>query len=57
MDSNTDIYKPVSAPPQFTECSNIVLTAISEICVNQSDVQETLDAAAEAMNEVLEANK
>lgn len=57
MDSNTDIYKPVSAPPQFTECSNIVLTAISEICVNQSDVQETLDAAAEEMNEVLEANK
>lgn len=57
VDSNTDIYKPVSAPPQFTECSNIVLTAISEICVNQSDVQETLDAAAEEMNDVLAANK
>lgn len=57
LDSNTDIYKPVSAPPQFTECSNIVLTAISEICVNQGDVQETLDAAAEEMNAVLAENK
>lgn len=57
VDSNTDIYKSVSAPPQFTECSNIVLTAISEICVNQSDVQETLDAAAEEMNEILAENK
>lgn len=56
LDSNTDIYKPVSAPPQFTECSNIVLTAISEICVNQGDVQETLDAAAEEMNAVLAEN-
>lgn len=57
LDSNTDIYKPVSAPPQFTECSSIVLTAISEICVNQADVQETLDAAAEEMNEVLSENR
>lgn len=57
LDSNTDIYKPVSAPPQFTECSNIVLTAISEICVNQADVQETLDDAAEQMNEILAENK
>lgn len=56
LDSNTDIYKPVSAPPQFTEWSNIVLTAISEICVNQGDVQETLDAAAEEMNAVLAEN-
>ena len=57
LNSNTDIYKSVSAPPQFTECSNIVLTAISEICVNQGDVQATLDAAAEEMNEVLSENK
>lgn len=56
LDSNTDIYKPVSAPPQFTECSNIVLTAISDICVNKSDVQETLDNAAEEMNAVLADN-
>lgn len=57
LNSDTDIYKPVSAPPQFTECSNIVLTAISEICVNQADVQETLDDAAEQMNEILAENK
>lgn len=56
-DSDTDIYKPVSAPPQFTECSNIVLTAISDICVNQADVQKTLDSAAEEMNDVLAENK
>ena len=57
VDSNTDIYKPVSAPPQFTECSNIVLTAISEICVNKADVQATLDDAAEQMNSILAENK
>lgn len=55
--SDTDIYKSVSAPAQFTECSNVVLEAISEICVNQSDVQETLDAAAEEMNAILAENK
>ena len=54
--SNTDIYKTVSAPPQFTECSDIVLTAISEICVNQADVQTTLDKAAAAMDAVLAEN-
>lgn len=57
QDSNMDIYKSVSAPPQFTECSNVVLEAISEICVNQGDVQETLDAAAEEMNAILAENK
>lgn len=57
LDSDTDIYKPVSAPPQFTECSNIVLTAISDICVNQADVQKTLDEAAAQMDEVLSENK
>lgn len=56
-DSTTTAYKPVSAPPQFTECSNIVTTALSEILVNQADVQETLDDAAEQMNEVLAENK
>ena len=55
--SNTDIYKPVSAPPQFTECSDIVLTAISDICVNQADVQATLDKAAADMDAVLAENK
>jgi len=55
--SNTDIYKPVSAPPQFTECSDIVLTAISEICVNRSDVQETLDRAAADMDALLAENQ
>lgn len=56
-DSTTTQYKAVSAPPQFTECSNIVTTALSEILVNQSDVQETLDNAAQQMNEVLAENK
>lgn len=56
-DSTTLDYKAVSAPPQFTECSNIVTTALSEILVNQSDVQETLDEAAAQMNEVLSENK
>jgi len=56
-DSNTDIYKPVSAPPQFAECNNIVLTAISDICVNRADVQETLDKAAAEMDAILAQNK
>ncbi len=55
--SITANYKPVSAPIQFTECSNVVLTAISEICVNQADVQTTLDNAAAEMNEILAENK
>ncbi|MDO4273509.1 MAG: sugar ABC transporter substrate-binding protein [Eubacteriales bacterium] len=56
-DSNTTDYKSVSAPPQYTECSYIVTTALSEILVNQADVQETLDQAAEEMNEILEENR
>lgn len=56
-DSITTDYKAVSAPPQFTECSNIVTTALSEILVNQSDVQSTLDDAAAQMNEILAENK
>ena len=55
--SNTDIYKPVSAPLQFTECSDIVMTAISDICINKADVQSTLDRAAEDMNAILVENK
>lgn len=55
--ATTNDYKAVSAPPQFTECSNIVTTALSEILVNQADVQATLDDAAEQMNEVLAENK
>lgn len=49
--------KAVSAPIQFSEISSIVLRAISEICVNNADVQETLDATAEEMNAVLAENK
>lgn len=56
-DSTTASYKAVSAPPQFTECSNIITTALSEILVNQADVQATLNAAAEEMNGVLAENK
>lgn len=56
-DSTTTDYKAVSAPPQFTECSTIVTTAISEILVNQADVQATLDDAAAQMNEILAENK
>jgi multiple sugar transport system substrate-binding protein len=45
--------KQVSAPIAFSEVSSIVLRAMSEICVNQSDVQSTLDAAAEEINMAL----
>ena len=49
--------KAVNAPIQFSECSAIVLRAISEICINQADVQQTLDEAAAEMNDVLSVNK
>lgn len=52
----TNDYKSVSAPPQYTDCSEIVLTALSNILVNQADVQSTLDSAAEQMNELLAEN-
>lgn len=57
QDSDTYEYKPVSSPSQYTECANIVSVAMSEILVNQADVQTTLDDAAAQMNEVLAANK
>lgn len=55
-DSVTASFRAVSSPVSYTECSDIVLTAISEICINQSDVQTTLDNAAAEMNEVLAEN-
>jgi len=46
--------KQVSAPVSFSEVSSIVLRAMSEICVNQADVQSTLDAAADEINLALQ---
>jgi ABC-type glycerol-3-phosphate transport system substrate-binding protein len=46
--------KQVSAPVSFAEVSSIVLRAMSEICVNQADVQSTLDAAADEINLALQ---
>ena len=42
--------KQIDAPICFSEVSSIVLRAMSDICVNQADVQSTLDAAAEEIN-------
>lgn len=50
----THQMKPVSAPIQFSEVSAIVLRAMSEICVNQADVQTTLDACAAEMDQALQ---
>lgn len=51
---DTHAMKPVSAPIQFSEVSAIVLRAMSEICVNQADVQATLDACAAEMDMALQ---
>ena len=56
-DALTATFRPVSSPPQFVEINTIVLTAISEILINQADVQETMDQAAADMNAILEANR
>mgnify|MGYP003815451297 CR=1 FL=1 len=45
--------KQVNAPVSFSEVSSIVLRAMSEICVNKADVQSTLDAAADEINQAL----
>jgi len=56
-DALTTDFKAVSSPPQYAEMSNIVLTALSDILINQADVQATLDDAAEQMNTILSANQ
>lgn len=48
-----DVYTSVSAPSEFTDVSSIVLTALSDILINQADVQTTLDAAADEINELV----
>ena len=48
--------KAVHSPIQYPECVDIVDRAISEILVNQADVQSTLDAAAVEMDSCLMDN-
>ena len=51
------MMRAVSSPTQFSECSLIVTRAMSEIFVNNADVQDTLDGAAAEMDAVLAANR
>lgn len=40
---------PITAPVSYAEIDTIVLNALSDIFMNQADVQQTLDAAAQQM--------
>lgn len=40
---------PVGAPASYAEIDTIVMNALSDIFMNQADVQQTLDAAAQQM--------
>ena len=48
--------KSVHAPAQYQECDALITRVLSEILVNQADVQSTLDDAALEMNSYLMDN-
>ncbi len=53
QDNEATDYVAMSTPGCYTDISSIVLTALSDILVNQADVETTLIAADEAINEIL----
>lgn len=46
----------VQAPPQYAECSTLIERALSDILVNQADVQSTLEEADAELNAILTEN-